>query len=98
MTVIFIGDEVTASGYRLAGADARVTASDDAAAALRRARDERPSLILLTAELAESIDVGELEAALTALAPLLLLVPDAAGRVPVPDLAARVRAAIGVAE
>lgn len=93
---VFIGDEVTACGYRLAGADVRMPAPREAAHALRRARREQPPLILMTAEYAERVPEDQLHAALAALAPPLLVVPDAAGRVPVPDLVGRIRAQVGV--
>lgn len=93
---VFIGDEVTAAGFRLAGLDTRAPAREEAGRALARAREEGPPLILLTAEYAEQVTDSALHAALVAGRPLLLLVPDAAGRVPVPDLLARIRARVGL--
>jgi vacuolar-type H+-ATPase subunit F/Vma7 len=95
---IFIGDEVTAAGFRLAGLEVRVPAPEETAAALQAAQAANPPLILLTAEYAAYLDPATLEEALTALGPALHLVTDAGGRVAVPDLAATVRARVGVSQ
>jgi vacuolar-type H+-ATPase subunit F/Vma7 len=86
---VFIGDELTASGFRLGGADIRVVdetnveeAFDDAAATA--------DLILLSADSANQLPPDKLVTALKALRPLLVIVPDAVGRAP-PDLRRQVR-------
>lgn len=93
---MFLGDELTAAGYRLAGADVRIIRPDDAGPALTAARTEGYPLILMTAECAEGVAESRLYDALAAVSPQLLLVPDAAGRVPVPDFAVYVRQRLGV--
>jgi vacuolar-type H+-ATPase subunit F/Vma7 len=92
---IFIGDEVTAAGYRLAGAQVSVPAEGGAAAAFDEARALSP-LVLVSAAVAARIDAARLRAALFALQPLVLIVPDAQGEVPLPDLAARLRGQLGM--
>jgi vacuolar-type H+-ATPase subunit F/Vma7 len=92
---IYLGDEVTAAGYRLAGAQVRVPAPGEAAAAFAEARALAP-LVLVSAAVAIRIDAAQLRAALTALQPLVLIVPDARGEVPRPDLAARLRGQLGL--
>jgi vacuolar-type H+-ATPase subunit F/Vma7 len=92
---IYLGDEVTAAGYRLAGAQVRVPAPEEAAAAFAEARALAP-LVLVSAAVAIRIDAAQLRAALTALQPLVLIVPDARGEVPRPDLAARLRGQLGL--
>jgi len=92
---IYLGDEVTAAGYRLAGAHVRVPTPDEAGAAFDEARALAP-LVLVSAAVAAHIDAGQLRAALTALQPLVLIVPDARGEVPRPDLAARLRGQLGM--
>jgi vacuolar-type H+-ATPase subunit F/Vma7 len=92
---IYLGDEVTAAGYRLAGLQVRVPAPGEASAAFDEARALAP-LVLLSAAVAAHIDAAQLRAALAALQPLILIVPDARGEVPRPDLAARLRGQLGM--
>jgi vacuolar-type H+-ATPase subunit F/Vma7 len=92
---IYLGDEVTGAGYRLAGAQVRVPAPREANAAFEEACATGP-LVLVSAAVAVHIDAGLLRAALAALQPLVLIVPDAQGEVPRPDLAARLRGQLGM--
>ena len=92
---IYIGDEVSAAGYRLAGARVRTPAAGETARTLAEARTEAP-LVLISASMAARIPESELRPALAALAPLTLVVPDLAGEVAVPDLAARLRGQLGL--
>jgi vacuolar-type H+-ATPase subunit F/Vma7 len=94
--VFYIGDEVTAAGYRLAGAEARVPVPSETGEVFRRACSDGADVILLSAALAPEIDPGELSAALIAEAPLVAIVPDAFGRCPPPDVARDVRLALGI--
>ena len=94
---LFIGDEVSATGYRLAGMDVRVPAPEDTRALLQWAL-ANASLILLTAEYAAHIPAAELTRALTSIQPPVLVVPDVAGRVPAPDYGLRLKQALGVLE
>jgi vacuolar-type H+-ATPase subunit F/Vma7 len=94
--VYYIGDEVTAAGYRLAGAETRVPAPPEAGEVFRRACSDGADLILLSAALAPEVDPGDLSAALIAEAPLVAIVPDAFGRFPPPDVARDVRLALGI--
>lgn len=92
---IYLGDAVSAAGYRLAGARVHTPAAGDAAQALAWAREQAP-LVLVSAAVAAQIDVARLRPALTALAPLVLIVPDPQGEAPLPDLAARLRGQLGI--
>jgi vacuolar-type H+-ATPase subunit F/Vma7 len=92
---IYLGDEVSAAGYRLAGALVRTPGAGEAAATLAWARSRAP-LVLLSAAVAAAIDEAVLRPALSALAPLVLIVPDLHGEVPVPDLGTRLRALLGL--
>ena len=92
---VYLGDEVSAAGYRLAGALVRTPAAGEETAALAWARAQAP-LVLVSAPVAAGIAAGALRAALAALAPLVLIVPDLRGDVPLPDLAARLRAQLGL--
>ena len=94
--VYYIGDEVTAAGYRLAGADVRVPAPPEVGEVFRRACSDGTDVVLLSAALAPEVDPGELSAALIAEAPLVAIVPDVFGRCPPPDVARDVRLALGI--
>jgi vacuolar-type H+-ATPase subunit F/Vma7 len=92
---VYLGDAVTAAGYRLAGALVRTPRAGDEAAALAWARSTAP-LVLLSATVAAGVGEAVLRQALSALAPLVLVVPDLHGEVALPDLAARLRGQLGL--
>ena len=92
---IYIGDELSAAGFRLAGARTSVPDEGGEAAALADARAAAP-LVLVSSAVAARIPEAEMATALAALAPLTLIVPDLAGAVPVPDIAARLRRQLGM--
>ena len=91
---IYLGDELGAAGYRLAGAQVRTPGAGEAAAALADARARAP-LVLVSARVAAQIGAATLQHALAAAAPLVLVVPDFQADTPLPDLAARLRAQLG---
>lgn len=95
-TVVYIGDEIGAAGYRLAGARVIVPAPGEEAAALGQAR-QLGWLVLLCAQVAARIDPDVLSRAVSELAPLLLVVPDMQGQARIGDLAERLRAQLGLA-
>lgn len=94
---IFLGDEVSAAGYRLAGARVRVPPAGQEASFLDGARREA-ELVLITAECASRIPAPVLRQAVAAPMPLVLVVPDMLGRTEPPDLAARLLVQLGIAE
>jgi vacuolar-type H+-ATPase subunit F/Vma7 len=94
---VFIGDELTAAGFRLTGIDTVVPQPQAAGEALRAARKEA-ALVIMTADLARHVPADELEAALIAAAPAVAVVPDVLFRTEVPDLARRLRRALGIEE
>jgi vacuolar-type H+-ATPase subunit F/Vma7 len=94
---VFIGDELTAAGFRLTGIDTVVPEPDAAGEALQAAR-KKAALVIMTADLARHVPAEELEAALIAEAPALAIVPDVLFRATVPDLARRLRRALGIEE
>jgi vacuolar-type H+-ATPase subunit F/Vma7 len=73
--LVLIGDELTAVGWRLAGAQIHVpepqAAGESFAAALLSS-----DIVLITAELAARVPAGQLAAALHASHPLVLVIPD----------------------
>lgn len=92
---IFIGDEVSASAYRLGGARIRVTSADRAAADLAWACQEA-ELVLITAEFAAHMTSDELKKAQSSLRPLVLVVPDVRGRSSPADLSRWIRTQLGL--
>jgi vacuolar-type H+-ATPase subunit F/Vma7 len=94
-TPVYVGDEVTAAGFGLAGLRVRVPERGDEARALASARAEAP-LVLVSATVAARIATDELRAALAALTPLVLVVPDLDRATPLPDLALRLRKQLGL--
>ena len=95
LPLAFIGDEVTATGFRLAGARVFIPAPGEVREALEAARSGA-SVVLVTAGLARELPPALLEEALGAVAPLTLVVDDLAGDVAPPDLEAAMRRALGV--
>ncbi|HMA30182.1 MAG TPA: V-type ATP synthase subunit F [Casimicrobiaceae bacterium] len=92
---VYLGDEVSAAGYRLAGVECAVPPPGGEGAALHEALAKAP-LVLVSPDVAARIDPQVLRQALAALAPLVVIVPDTQGVVPRPDLAARLRARLGL--
>jgi vacuolar-type H+-ATPase subunit F/Vma7 len=92
---IFIGDELTATGFRLTGIETIVPAPENAGPVLEDAR-ARAALVIITAELAARVPAAELEAAMLAEAPAFAIVPDVRFRVGAPDLARRLRRVLGI--
>lgn len=92
---VYIGDEVTAAGFRLAGARVRVCAPERADEELVAAM-ERATLILIGAAHAAEVPPKRLHAAVAGLSPVVLVVGDATGEHEMPDVGARVRRELGV--
>ena len=98
MTVCaFIGDELSAAGFRLAGVDVHVPAARQAADLFRRLLGES-QLILITAEVADWLPEDLLARALRVGRPLILTIPDVRGQVQPPDLSSLLRRQLGMAE
>jgi vacuolar-type H+-ATPase subunit F/Vma7 len=93
----FIGDEVSAAGFRLAGVQVHVPESASAQGLFQRLMDQ-VDLILLTAEVAEWIPAPVLHQAFAADRPLVLVIPDVRGRLQPPDICAALRRQLGMAE
>ncbi len=91
----YIGDEVSAAGFRLAGARVIVPSTGDEAAALASAR-QSATLVLIAAGVAARIAARDLALAQAALAPLTLIVPDLQGQIPMRDLTTRLRGQLGL--
>jgi vacuolar-type H+-ATPase subunit F/Vma7 len=94
---VYIGDPVSAAGYRLAGLRVQVPAADEALAVLEAACNEAP-LVLLGSDLASRIPSRQLDALLSGVEPVVVVVPDVRGQTPLPDMAHRLRKQLGVLE
>lgn len=92
---VFIGDEPSALGYRLAGARTVVPDDGDPTESFASACSEA-SLVLITAGLAARLPRGRLREAQSASGPLVLVVPDVQNRVAMPDAAELVRRQLGI--
>ena len=96
---IFVGDEWSAAGFRLAGCRTLVAEPDtDPEPLLTRALAEAPSLLLLGAALARRVDPNRLDGLRRDARPPLLVVADPAGRRGPEPVTRRVRHRMGVAE
>jgi vacuolar-type H+-ATPase subunit F/Vma7 len=92
---IFIGDELTATGFRLTGLETLTPKPADVAAAFAESR-RRAGLVIVTAECARHIPQDSLEAAFSADAPTVTVVPDVLGRVEPASLARRMKSILGI--
>ena len=96
-TPIYIGDEVSAAGFRLAGLRIRIPEESDYQQALDWAMDQGP-LVLISAAVANEIPVQILDNYLSSISPAVVVVPDVHGNAPMPDLSTRLRRQLGVQE
>ncbi|MGD2112067.1 MAG: V-type ATP synthase subunit F [Gammaproteobacteria bacterium] len=94
---VFIGDEVSAAGFRLAGLRVRTPQPDAVLQTLEESTREAP-LVLVSAGIARHLPAGTLDRLLAALEPQVVIVPDVYHDTPLPDLATRVRRQLGVLE
>lgn len=94
---VYIGDEVSAAGYRLAGLRVYVPPEEDVLETIEHALRDAP-LVLLGADLASHLPAIELDRLLSGISPAVVVVPDIRGRAPLPDLAHRLREQLGVLE
>lgn len=94
---VFIGDEVTAAGFRLAGVRVRTPQANDLVAVLEWANNNT-SLIYITAEFADILEQDQQDRLLAQLSPPVVVVPDIRSNTPIRDLATQLRAHLGVLE
>jgi len=93
----FIGDEVSAAGYRLCGIDVHIANSSNALSLIRKSC-ERASLVLVGSSIAQYIHSTELDQLLAGIQPPVLIVPDVRGLQDVPDIASRIKKQLGLLE
>ncbi len=93
--IVYVGDELSAAGFRLAGVAARVPKAGSEAECLVDTRLEA-QVVLLGIRCAASIPPEILEPALASPSPLVMVVPDLNGAWPATDSASKVRRLLGV--
>ena len=93
---MFIGDELTAVGFRLPGTKVVMPEPAQVAEVFDRGLDEAP-LVMITTTLAGMLPDDRLIEAVKQARPPVAVVPDATGATPLPDMAHKVRLALGVA-
>lgn len=93
----FIGDEVTAAGFRLAGFSVYVPAPE-AVTTLFEQLNEEMELVIITAEMAQTIPDRLLRRAFVRGNPLLLVIPDVRNRAQPVDVAEELRQQLGMSE
>ncbi len=95
MKLAVIADEVTALGWRLIGAQVQVPGAITARDGLREALRDA-DVVLITAEYARDIPAAQLNDALRAGKPLVLVIADLRHRYEPPAIEDEVRRALGV--
>jgi len=91
----WLGDEVAGAGFRLAGAITRTVAAGDELRELVRARVEAP-LVLLSRSVASRLPGEVLRAAIRAVPPVTVVVPDLRESLAFADDSARLRRQLGL--
>jgi vacuolar-type H+-ATPase subunit F/Vma7 len=94
---VYIGDEVEAAGYRLAGLEVRVPDRHELLPQILSACEQSP-LVLIGAATARELPPAELDRLLALVTPTVVIVPDVRRRAGLPDLATRLRGQLGVLE
>ena len=93
----FIGNEVSAAGYRLCDIDVYIADSSNALSLIKQSC-ERASLVLVGSSTLQFIPAAELDGLLTNVEPPVLVVPDVHGLQDVPDIASRINKQLGMLE
>jgi len=93
----FIGDEVSAAGYRLCGIDVHIADGSNVMPLIKEAC-ERASLVLVSSSAVQNIHRSELDELLASIQPPVLVVPDVRGLREVPDIVSRIYKQMGMLE
>ncbi len=93
----YIGDEVTAAGYRLCGVNVQIADRRNVFSLVQQAC-EHASLVLLGSGAAQYLHSTELDTLMANTSPPVLVVPDVCGKQSVPDIATRIHKQLGMLE
>ena len=96
-TAVFMGSELYAAGFRLAGAEAHAPDHAAAAALFESLLAQHPPLLLLGESCVAAIGASRVYAAVSRADPPVAVVPDRPGQSFPEDLAAEVRSELGIA-
>ena len=94
---VFIGDEISAAGYRLAGLQVRTPTAEDLPEVIHWACQQAP-LVLISSAYAALLPKADTERLLSQVSPPVVLVPEIGSTQPGRELAMRMRAQLGVLE
>jgi len=94
---VFIGDRVSAAGFRLGGSRVHTPEPGGEEEAFEQALASA-DMVILTAEVAACLPAERLPAAQASHAPLVLVIEDVRGRHQPPDIAATLRRQLGMGE
>jgi len=94
---VFIGDEVNAAGFHLAGLRVRTPSAENLREVVQWACDHAP-LVLISADVAQRLPATVLDRLLTSVMPCVVIVADVHNATPMPDLTTRLRQQLGVLE
>jgi vacuolar-type H+-ATPase subunit F/Vma7 len=92
---IFIGDEVAAAGFRLAGIETMTPTIEAIVPALEEAK-RKAALVIIAASIARHIPRSDLETTLRAAQPIVVIVSDLLSPARSPDLGGRLRVLLGI--
>ena len=96
---VFIGDGVSAAGWRLAGAHCHVPPAAEVPTLLKGLRaDADVALIVISAECAAALPAAQLELAIAEQRPAFMVVADIRGEHAPPDRMAALKKQLGLAE
>jgi vacuolar-type H+-ATPase subunit F/Vma7 len=95
---VYIGDEISAAGFRLAGMRVRVPGESEYLQALDWAMEQDTQLVMISSVIASRIAVDKLASYLSRITPAMVVVPDTHGDVPMPDIKSLMRKQLGVHE
>lgn len=93
--IVFIGDEVSAAGYRLAGVHVVCPNFGDVADIFTKAC-KTAEAVFITAEYAAHIPTGLLDDMIAGLSPLVMVVEDAHSTMPAQTIEDRARSVLGL--
>lgn len=94
---VYIGDEVSAAGFHLAGLQTHTPPADAVLQTVEQMAREAP-LLLISAHYAQQIPAERLDRLLAGINPQVVIVPDVHSHTVMPDLVSRIRRQLGVLE
>lgn len=93
----FVGNEISAAGYRLCGVGVHIADRHNALSLIKQA-SETASLVLIGSSTAQFLRTSELEELMESISPSVLVVPDVDNRQAVPDIATLIHKQLGMLE